>query len=65
MHHANIPLIIQNKVFKEAFTTSTPLLDGFMPITIIGTVATRYVHFFGSHPGFVQHLHIWGEAGTI
>jgi hypothetical protein len=36
-----------------------------MPIGIYGTIATKYVHFFGSNPTFVNHLRTWGEAGTI
>jgi hypothetical protein len=49
MYHANVPLIVCYKIFKEAFTTATKL-DGFTPVTIDGKTATRYVHFFGSNP---------------
>jgi hypothetical protein len=41
IYHANIPLIVRYKVFKEAFTTAI-LLDGFMPIEIAGTTSTTY-----------------------
>jgi hypothetical protein len=64
MHQANLPLAMQYKVFKEAFQTATQL-DGRMAIKVDGKVATRYIHFFGSNPKFVNHLCTWGETRMV
>ena len=64
MHGANIPLSKQFVVFHEAFKMAT-VLDGLMIVKVDGEEKTRYEHWCGKIPGFVKHLKVWGEAGTV
>jgi hypothetical protein len=36
-----------------------------MVVTVNSITKTRYEHFYGALPMFVQYLHTWGEAGVI
>jgi hypothetical protein len=60
---ANVSAIIRRVIWNEAFDTAT-LLDGLMVVTVNGVTKTRYEHFYGALPTFVQYLHTWGEAGV-
>ena len=64
MKAANIPKKIQYVLFKEAFRTAS-MLDGLVPVKINGVTKTRYEHWMGKLPKFVDFLRIWGEAGTV
>jgi hypothetical protein len=64
LQYANIPKEESYKLFPEAVKTAT-LLDGLMIININGSKKTRYEHWGGSLPKFVNHLRTWGEAGTV
>ena len=64
MIQANIPYKLRYKVWTEAFATAT-LLDGMVPIMLDGKLATRYEHWAGENPAFVNYLRTWGEAGTV
>eukprot|EP00957_Ditylum_brightwellii_P119177 9091162-Ditylum_brightwellii.AAC.1 len=41
------------------------LTDGLTAIELGGKFATRYMHLFKKNPTFAEHLHTWGEAGTV
>ena len=64
MVRANVPLKERYRFFTKAFQTAT-LLDGFAIIEIDGVKKTRYDHYYGDNPKFVNHLRTWGEAGTV
>jgi hypothetical protein len=64
MSAANVPELIRNRVYSEAFKTAT-LLDGLVPIELDGKEASRYEHWCGKVPGFAEYLRTWGEAGTV
>jgi hypothetical protein len=64
MNHANVPLKWRFKLFAKAFKTAT-LLDGLRAITLDGVIDTRYKHWCGTNPKFIEHLPTWGEVGTI
>jgi len=51
-------------LYREAILTATQL-DGLVVENIDGVSATRYTHFYGANPKWVEHLRTWGEAGTI
>eukprot|EP00977_Amphora_coffeiformis_P012696 scaffold3199_cov165-Amphora_coffeaeformis.AAC.19 len=61
---ANIPLKIRYKIVEEALKTAT-LLDRLMVTRIGDKEATRYKHYYGKLPQFVDHLRTFGEAGTV
>jgi hypothetical protein len=61
---ANVPMTIRYKLFPKAFEYATDR-DGLQVTTIDGLTSTRYKHFCGKNPKFAQHLHTWGEAGTV
>ena len=63
MHHVNLPMEMQYRLFGESFTTVT-LLDGLTVIEWNGKHTSQYNHFFGEMPGFAQNLQTVGEAGT-
>jgi hypothetical protein len=65
MNHANIPLKWRFKLFAKAFKTDATLLDGLRVITLDGVIDTRYKHWCGTNPKFVEHLCTWGEVGTV
>jgi hypothetical protein len=56
MNHANIPLKWRFKLFAKAFKTAT-LLDGLRVITLDGVIDTRYKHWCGANPKFIEHAH--------
>jgi hypothetical protein len=64
MAAANVSAIIRRVIWNEAFDTAM-LLDGLMVVTVNGITKTRYEHFYGTLPNFVQYLHTWGEAGVV
>lgn len=64
MAAANVPAATRRLIWNEAFQTAT-LLDGLMVVTVGGVTKTRWEHWYGSLPGFAQHLHTWGEAGVV
>jgi hypothetical protein len=64
MVQANIPYEVRYRLFRKAYKTAA-LLDGFTVIEIQGKADTRYVHWCGENPKFTNHLHVWGEAGTV
>ena len=64
MHHANIPIELRYKLFREALMTAT-LLDGLAVITLNEVKAPRFMHYYGHMPKWVKHLRTWGEAGTV
>ena len=64
MARANIPKPMKYVLFREVFKTAT-LLDGLVPITLKGKMATRFEHYSGGNPKFAQHLRTWGEAGVV
>ena len=64
MHRAHLPMELRYKLFPKAFGAAT-VLDWLMPIELDGILKTRYEHFKGAKPKFVNHLRIWGEAGTV
>ena len=64
MYRANVPLVIRYKVWREAFMTVT-LLDGLTVIKLNDKLMSRYEHWCGKNPHFVNHLRTWGEAGTV
>ena len=64
MAAANIPLDLRYQVGYKAFQMAT-LLDNLTPVTIEDKTMTRYEHWAGQNPGFVEHLRTWGEAGTV
>jgi hypothetical protein len=41
------------------------LLDGFATIKIDDKEDTRFNHWCGLNPQFINHLRVWGEAGTV
>ena len=61
---AHVPQSIRYRLFREAMTTAT-LLDNLMVVSIDGKEGTRFEHFAGKNPRFLQHLRTWGEAGTV
>ena len=64
MAHANMPMDIRYRVFRECMITAT-LLDGLTVIELGGITATRYVHWCGANPRWSKHLRVFGEAGTV
>ncbi len=66
MHHANIPVRLRYRLWREAVKTAT-LMDGLVVVKFKGKEKTRYEHIFGSVPGFAKKgiLKTWGEAGTV
>ena len=64
MHHTNLPMEMQYRLFGESFTTVT-LLDGLTKIELNGKSVSRYEHFFGENPRFAWNLHMVGETGTV
>jgi hypothetical protein len=64
MSAANVPLKIRYKVWTMAFQHATDL-DGLIVITIGRRTATRYEHWCGQLPRWVNHLRTWGEAVTV
>ena len=60
----NVPLKLQYKLVNEAFKMAT-LLYGLVVVEINGKKATRFEHWYGKNPAFVNHLQTWGEAGTV
>jgi hypothetical protein len=64
MYHANLPMEIRYKLFKEAFQTAT-LLDALVVVEIEGEKKSRVEHWSGKKPEYAQNLRTWGEAGTV
>lgn len=64
MHHANVPLKLRYKLYKEALKTAT-LLDGLIATTLDGGTKMRVEHWCETIPKFAYHLHTWREAGTV
>jgi Reverse transcriptase (RNA-dependent DNA polymerase) len=64
MRAANVPINVRYKVWVKAFQHATDL-DGLNVITLDEKVATRYEHWCGRLSKWVNHLRIWGEAGTV
>jgi hypothetical protein len=64
MNHANVPLKWRFKLFAKAFKTAT-LLDGLRVIKLDGVNDTRFKHWCGTNPKFIEHLCTWGEVGTV
>jgi hypothetical protein len=64
MAQANIPQRIKYKIFREAYKTAA-ILDEYVVIKRHSIEDTRYVHWCGANPNFTNHLHTWGEAGTV
>ena len=64
MNAANIPKKWKWILFPEAAMTVTKL-DQLQVIDINGVEKARIKHFGYPLPGFLKHLHTWGEAGTI
>ena len=64
MVRAHVPIKTRYTVWREAFQTVTDL-DGLQAISINGLNQTRYQHFDGKLPAFVNYLRTWGEAGTV
>ena len=62
MHHANLPMDIQYRLFSKSFATVT-LLDGLTVIEIEGKCASCYK--FCDMLRFVHSLCTVGEAGTV
>jgi hypothetical protein len=58
MSAANVPLKIRYKVWTMAFKHATDL-DGLIVITIGRRTATRYEHWCGQLPKWVNHLRTW------
>ena len=64
MVHANFPKLIRYLVYNEVFKTAT-LLDGLVVIELNGQKKTRFEHFFGKNPRFINYLRTFWEAGTV
>jgi hypothetical protein len=64
MQLANVPKETKYRLYKEAIKTAT-LLDGLVVSEINGKLGTRYEHWSGKNPQFINHLRTWGEAGTV
>eukprot|EP00957_Ditylum_brightwellii_P059303 4502023-Ditylum_brightwellii.AAC.1 len=41
------------------------LTDGTTAIVLDGTLAMQYIHLFKKNHYSLEHLHTWGEAGTV
>src|SRR5687768_5708534 len=64
MNGANLPRKIKLRLYSKAVETAT-LLDGLTQVEIAGETKSRYEHFYGKNPKFVDHLRMWGETGTV
>lgn len=64
MNHANVPMKWRFKLFSSAFKTAT-LLDGLHVIELDGKSDTRFKHWCGTNPRFIEHLRTWGKVGTV
>jgi hypothetical protein len=64
LRHANVPVKDRYRLYTKAFQTATQL-DGLTVTEIDGVKDTRYKHWCGENPKFVNHLRTWGEAGTV
>jgi hypothetical protein len=64
LHQANIPEDHCVYFWNKCFETATKV-DDLAAVTIDGITKTRYEHWFGSNPTFVNHLRTWGEAGVV
>jgi hypothetical protein len=65
MTRANVPEIIQYRLFKEAFKRAT-LLDALLLIIEIDSEkCLRVEHWSGQKTGYALNLCTWGKAGTV
>jgi hypothetical protein len=64
MAQVNVPLEVQDKIWRHTFKTAT-LLDSLTAVTVGGKTATWFVLWAGKNPKFAGHLRTWEEAGSI
>jgi hypothetical protein len=64
MSAAKIPMKVWYKVWVKAIQHATDM-DGLVITKINDKVATRYEHWCGKIPKWVNHLRTWGESGTV
>jgi hypothetical protein len=64
MSAANIPMRVRYNVWVKAFQHATDM-HGLVIRKINDKVATRYEHWCGKIPKWVNHLRTWGESGTV
>ena len=64
MTRANIPEVLQYKLFKEACKTAT-LLDALLIVEINGEQKSHVKRWSGQKTKYVLNLCTWGEAGTV
>ena len=64
LHRANVPQVLRRKLFNSA-RDHFCFVDGFMVVELHGELKTRYEHAFGENPRALNHLRVFGEAGTV
>ena len=64
MNGANLPQEIKLRLNSKAVETAT-LLDGLNQVELKGVTKSRFEHFHGKNPKFVEHLRTWGETGMV
>jgi hypothetical protein len=64
MSLAWIPKELCQKIWREVFQTTTHL-DGLVLVNIDRVSKTRFEHWEGKLPSFVQYLRKWREAGVM
>ena len=61
---ANIPDLKRHLLFPRAVLLATNL-DGLIPVTVSGVTASRYKHFHGEDPSYLNLLRTFGQAGVV